>query len=246
VLVFTRTKHRADKLQRYLARAHVNCERIHGNRSQSQRTDALAGFKSGKYRVLVATDIAARGIDVKELGHVVNFDVPMAPADYIHRIGRTGRAEQTGDAFTFVSPMEEADLRAIEKVVGKRLPRITVPDFDYAAEPPAASDFARGPRGQQQQRHHAPAGRAGPSRGRFGHAPREHAQGGHAHAGHGAQNSRDDARPHAPAHEGGGRPPRKPGAWPSIPPRNRSRRFHGGGGGGGGGRGRGGGGGRSR
>ena len=258
VLVFTRTKHRADKLQRFLARAHVNCERIHGNRSQSQRTDALAGFKSGKYRVLVATDIAARGIDVKELGHVVNFDVPMAPSDYIHCIGRTGRAEMTGDAFTFVSPMEEADLRAIEKVVGKRLPRITVPDFDYAAEPPAASDFARGPRGQQQ-RHHAPAGRAGPSRGRFGHAQGGHAHAGHAHAGHGAQNSRDDrgardardprdgARPHAPAHEGGGhRGPRKPAAWPSIPPRNRSRRFHGGGGGGGGGRGRGGGGGRSR
>jgi len=195
---------------------------------------------------------------VKELGHVVNFDVPMAPSDYIHRIGRTGRAEMTGDAFTFVSPMEEADLRAIEKVVGKRLPRITVPDFDYAAEPPAASDFARGPRGQQQ-RHHAPAGRAGPSRGRFGHAQGGHAHAGHAHAGHGAQNSRDDrgardardprdgARPHAPAHEGGGhRGPRKPAAWPSIPPRNRSRRFHGGGGGGGGGRGRGGGGGRSR
>src|SRR5262249_54429182 len=81
VLVFTRTKHRADKLQHWLARQGVNCERIHGNRSQSQRTQALAGFKSGRYRVLVATDIAARGIDVKELGHVVNFDVPLAPAD---------------------------------------------------------------------------------------------------------------------------------------------------------------------
>jgi ATP-dependent RNA helicase RhlE len=143
--------------------------------------------------------------------------------------------------------MEEADLRAIEKVVGKRLPRITVPDFDYAAEPPAASDFARGPRGQQPQRHHAPAGRAGPSRGRFGHSNAGQSHAGHAHAGHGAQDSRDSrdgARPHAPAHDGGGhRGPRKPGAWPSIPPRNRARRFHGGGGGG---RGRGGGGGRSR
>jgi ATP-dependent RNA helicase RhlE len=85
--------------------------------------------------VLVATDIAARGIDVKELGHVVNFDVPTVPDDYIHRVGRTARAEATGDAFTFVSPQEEGDLLRIERAVGKRLPRITVPDFDYRARP---------------------------------------------------------------------------------------------------------------
>ena len=107
--------------------------RIHGNRSQAQRTEALDGFKSGRYRVLVATDIAARGIDVEELGHVVNFDVPLVPEDYIHRVGRTARAEATGDAFTFVAPDEEADLRAIEQAIGKRLPRVTVPDFDYTA-----------------------------------------------------------------------------------------------------------------
>ncbi|HEY5940329.1 MAG TPA: DEAD/DEAH box helicase [Gemmatimonadales bacterium] len=136
-LVFTRTKHRANRLADYLARHGIKAERIHGNRSQSQRTEALAGFKSGKYRVLVATDIAARGIDVEALGHVVNFDVPKAAEDYIHRVGRTARAELTGDAFTLVSPDEEGELRVIERVVGKRLPRITVPDFDYTAKPAA-------------------------------------------------------------------------------------------------------------
>src|SRR6266487_904490 len=92
---------------------------------------ALAGFKSGRFRILVATDIAARGIDVEALSHVINFDVPAVPDDYIHRVGRTARAELTGDAFTFVSPEEEGDLAAIERAVGKRLPRIVLPDFDY-------------------------------------------------------------------------------------------------------------------
>ena len=136
-LVFTRTKHRADRLTKHLIREGIRAERIHGNRSQAQRTEALAGFKSGKYRVLVATDIAARGIDIEELGHVVNFDVPAVAEDYIHRVGRTARAEATGDAFTFVAPDEEEDLRRIERAVGKRLPRIIVPDFDYKARPAA-------------------------------------------------------------------------------------------------------------
>ena len=133
-LVFTRTKHRANRLQLQLVKAGIKAERIHGNRSQSQRTEALAGFKSGKYRVLVATDIAARGIDIEALGHVVNFDVPQTPEDYIHRVGRTARAETTGDAFTFIAPDEEPQLRDIERVVGKRLPRVTLPDFDYNAK----------------------------------------------------------------------------------------------------------------
>jgi ATP-dependent RNA helicase RhlE len=136
-LVFTRTKHRANRLAEYLVRHGIKAERIHGNRSQPQRTAALAGFKAGKYRVLVATDIAARGIDVEELGHVVNFDVPMVPDDYIHRVGRTARAEATGDAFTFVSPQEQGDLAQIERALGKKLPRVTVPDFDYSARPEA-------------------------------------------------------------------------------------------------------------
>jgi ATP-dependent RNA helicase RhlE len=136
-LIFTRTKHRANRLADFLVRSGINAERIHGNRSQAQRTAALAGFKAGMFPVLVATDIAARGIDVDALGHVVNFDVPQAPEDYIHRVGRTGRMELTGEAFTFVSPDEENDLRDIERAVGRRLPRVTVPDFDYAARPQA-------------------------------------------------------------------------------------------------------------
>jgi ATP-dependent RNA helicase RhlE len=134
-LVFTRTKHRANRLAEHLVKAGVRAERIHGNRSQAQRTAALEGFKNGTFPVLVATDIAARGIDVDALGHVVNFDVPLVPEDYIHRVGRTGRAEATGDAFTFVSPEEEGNLRDIERAIGRRLPRVTVPDFDYTARP---------------------------------------------------------------------------------------------------------------
>jgi ATP-dependent RNA helicase RhlE len=131
-LVFTRTKHRANRLAAFLDKHRVRCERIHGNRSQAQRTEALAGFKAGRYRVLVATDIAARGIDVEALSHVINFDVPGMPEDYIHRVGRTARAELTGEAFTFVAPEEEGEIRAIERAIGKQLPRVTLPGFDYA------------------------------------------------------------------------------------------------------------------
>ena len=134
-IVFTRTKHRANRLYEQLQKKRVSVARIHGNRSQLQRTEALNGFKAGKYRILVATDIAARGIDVEALSHVVNFDVPHVPEDYIHRVGRTARAEMTGDAITFVSQDEENDLRAIERAIGKRLPRVTVPDFDYKSRP---------------------------------------------------------------------------------------------------------------
>ncbi len=135
-LVFTRTKSRANRLADWLSRQGVRAARIHGNRSQSQRTQALDGFKAGQFDVLVATDIAARGIDVEALGHVVNFDVPAAPEDYIHRVGRTGRAEATGEAFTFVAPEDEATLRAIERAIGRSLPRVLLPDFDYRQRPP--------------------------------------------------------------------------------------------------------------
>ena len=145
-LVFTRTKHRTDRLQKFLVRNGIEAERIHGNRSQAQRTLALAGFKSGKHRVLVATDIAARGIDIEALGHVVNFDVPKVPEDYIHRVGRTARAEAVGDAFTFVAPDEEPDLKRIERALGRRLPRILVPDFDYTAKPVARLEVPLGER----------------------------------------------------------------------------------------------------
>jgi ATP-dependent RNA helicase RhlE len=145
-LVFTRTKHRANKLAKFLGEQSIKVERIHGNRSQAQRTEALRGFKSGKYRVLVATDIAARGIDVTALGHVVNFDVPVVPEDYIHRVGRTARAELTGSAFTLVSPEEEGSLRDIEKTISTRLPRVTLPDFDYKASAPPAPPADNRPR----------------------------------------------------------------------------------------------------
>jgi ATP-dependent RNA helicase RhlE len=133
VLVFTRTKHRANRLAEFLDRQKMPCDRIHGNRSQAQRTDALARFKNGRLRVLIATDIAARGIDVEALSHVINFDVPNVPDDYIHRVGRTARAGAVGDAFTFVAPQEQADWHAIERAVGKRLPQRTLAGFDYAA-----------------------------------------------------------------------------------------------------------------
>jgi ATP-dependent RNA helicase RhlE len=135
VLAFTRTKHRANRLAEFLGKHGVRVERIHGNRSQAQRTQALAGFKSGRFQVLVATDIAARGIDIDALSHVVNFHVPPLPEDYIHRVGRTARAEARGDALTLVAPSEEADLRTIERAIGTRIPRVTLPDFDYGQRP---------------------------------------------------------------------------------------------------------------
>ena len=135
VICFTRTKHRSNRLSDVLTRAGIPNAKIHGNRSQNQRTEALGDFKSGKVRVLVATDIVARGIDVEALEHVVNFDVPHVPEDYIHRVGRTARAEATGEAFTLVAPDEETDLRQIEKAIGRKLPRRTLDGFNYKHVP---------------------------------------------------------------------------------------------------------------
>jgi ATP-dependent RNA helicase RhlE len=140
-LAFTRTKHRADRLARFLSENGIRADRIHGNRSQGQRTAALEAFKSGKIRVLVATDIAARGIDVDSLGHVVNYDLPNRSEDYIHRVGRTGRASAKGEALTFVSPEDEGDMRQIERDLGKgAIERRKLEGFDYTAklEPAAA------------------------------------------------------------------------------------------------------------
>jgi ATP-dependent RNA helicase RhlE len=152
VIAFTRTKHRANRLADYLARHGVSAGRIHGNRSQGQRTQALAAFKAGKFPVLVATDIAARGIDIDALSHVVNFDVPNNPDDYVHRVGRTARADATGDAFVFVSPPEESSLRGIEKAIHKSLPRVTLPGFDYAARPASPEPGARPRPGSRHHR----------------------------------------------------------------------------------------------
>ena len=137
VLAFTRTKHRANRLAEFLLRHGITSDRIHGNRSQAQRTQALARFKSRRIRVLVATDIAARGIDIVGLSHVLNFDVPGSPEDYVHRIGRTARAATLGDALTLVAPDEEADLRAIEGALRLPIERLTLPGFDYATRPTA-------------------------------------------------------------------------------------------------------------
>jgi ATP-dependent RNA helicase RhlE len=176
VIAFTRTKHRANRLADYLLRHGIHAAKIHGNRSQAQRTQALAGFKAGKVPVLVATDIAARGIDVDALSHVVNFDVPAAPDDYIHRVGRTGRADATGDAFVFVAPEEEANLRAIERAIGKRLPRVTMPGFDYAKRPAEKLEIPLGQRlaaMRAQRSQHRPAARTSTApRERAGHARR--------------------------------------------------------------------------
>ncbi len=133
VIAFCRTKHRANRLFQKLEKAGISTARIHGNRSQKQRTKALKGFREGRFRVLAATDIVARGIDVEALDHVVNFDVPNVAEDYIHRVGRTARAGETGEAYTFVSPEEESDVRSIERAVGRSLPRRKLEHFDYQA-----------------------------------------------------------------------------------------------------------------
>jgi ATP-dependent RNA helicase RhlE len=131
VLVFTRTKHGADRVVRHLEREGIEATAMHADKTQPQRTKALQDFKSGKVRVLVATDIAQRGLDISDITHVVNYDVPQQAEDYVHRIGRTGRAEKEGDAFTFMSPDEIAMVRSIERVIGQPIPRISVPGFDF-------------------------------------------------------------------------------------------------------------------
>ena len=131
VLVFTRTKHGADRVVRHLERSGIEATALHADKTQAQRTKALEQFKSGKIRVLVATDIAQRGLDISGISHVINYDVPQDVEDYIHRIGRTGRAAASGDAFTFMSADEIAVVRLIESVLGAPIPRISVPGFDF-------------------------------------------------------------------------------------------------------------------
>src|SRR5689334_4161530 len=134
VLVFTRTKHGADRVVRHLEREGIRAAAMHADKTQPQRTRALEDFKSGKVRVLVATDIAQRGLDISGISHVINYDVPQQAEDYVHRIGRTGRAAKEGDAFTFMSPDEIAMVRLIERVIGQPIPRISVPGFDFGTE----------------------------------------------------------------------------------------------------------------
>ena len=133
VLIFTRTKHRAEKLSRQIGKAGFRATSLHSDRSQGQRQSALTGFRSGHYQVMVATDLAARGLDVEAISHVINFDMPATADDYIHRIGRTGRAERSGDAFTLVTPDDRNMIRSLEKIIGSRLPLHKLDGFDYSA-----------------------------------------------------------------------------------------------------------------
>ena len=131
VLIFTRTKHGTDRVVRHLEDKGIAATAMHADKSQGERTRALEDFKSGKIRVLVATDIAQRGLDVSGISHVINYDVPQQPEDYVHRIGRTGRAASTGDAYTFMAPDEISMVRTIERTIGQQIPRISVPGYDF-------------------------------------------------------------------------------------------------------------------
>src|SRR5687768_5342931 len=148
VLVFTRTKHRAEKVARQIAHAGFRVTSLHSNRTQGQRQQALSGFKSGHFPIMVATDIAARGLDVENISHVINYDMPDTADAYIHRIGRTGRAQRTGDAFTLVTPEDNDMIRVLERIMGKPLTRLTLDDFDYSlpAPPRHASAMREGQR----------------------------------------------------------------------------------------------------
>src|ERR1700744_6322643 len=131
VIIFCRTKHGADRIAHTLKRAnHAVCV-LHSNRTQKEREQSLQGFRDGRYEVLVATDIAARGLDIADVSHVINYDVPLHPEDYIHRIGRTGRAEATGDAFTIMIAEDAAHVFAIERFISQKIPRVKLEDFDY-------------------------------------------------------------------------------------------------------------------
>ncbi|MDF9827008.1 ATP-dependent RNA helicase RhlE [Ereboglobus sp. PH5-5] len=173
VIIFSRTKHGADRIARKLKSAGHTTAVLHANRSQNQRTEALAGFKDGRYEVLVATDIAARGIDVSGVSHVINFDVPEKPDDYVHRIGRTGRAQADGDAFMLVTPEEAGDLRDIERFIGARIERLALDGFAYANGAPPHIDTSRpmkNPRRKQGggQQHQRGGGNGGLSKGARG------------------------------------------------------------------------------
>jgi ATP-dependent RNA helicase RhlE len=152
ILIFTRTKHRAKRVGEVLRKAGYRAASLQGNLSQNKRQDALDGFRDGSYQILVATDIAARGIDVLSISHVINYDMPDTTDNYTHRIGRTGRVAKTGDAFTFVSHEDEPQVKSIERVLGGTIERRVLKGFDYTKSAPARdADFARPPRPPQRR-----------------------------------------------------------------------------------------------
>jgi ATP-dependent RNA helicase RhlE len=174
VLVFTRTKHRADRVAKTLSKAGISGAAIHGNRSQSQRQQALDGFKRGRHKVLVATDIVARGIDVDNISHVINFDLPNVPEDYVHRIGRTARAGKSGTAFSLFAPEEHDQLRDIEKTIGAVLACEDHAGFVYGADRLVPDPQREAVPQRNQQRPVPGSGR----KGRPGGSARRHRRGG--------------------------------------------------------------------
>ena len=161
ILIFTRTKHRAKRIGEQLEKAGYKAASLQGNLSQNRRQEALDGFRDGSYQILVATDIAARGIDVSSISHVINYDIPDTTDAYTHRIGRTGRAAKTGDAFTFVTREDEPLVRNIERVLGEKIERRILKDFDYDKPAPSRDlEFARPPREPQRR-----AARSAPAEG---------------------------------------------------------------------------------
>lgn len=218
VLVFSRTKHGADKISRKLEQKGFSCTMIHSNRSQSQRQHALAGFKQGRYRVLIATDIAARGIDVEGISHVINYDTPPAPEDYVHRIGRTGRAAAIGDAITFVSEAERGSARRIGQTIGKPVDLKKYTGFDYNTPLPRhekhsgpAAPPASGHRRRTESRPHPAGDRRQPERAHSDRRNGEHPERKHTARPHGISNEHPDRRsahPSASSKPGGreGRP----------------------------------------
>ncbi|MBN2500750.1 MAG: DEAD/DEAH box helicase [Anaerolineales bacterium] len=152
VLIFTRTKHRAQRLAKQIARSGYNVTSLHGNRTQNQRTSALKGFKQGKTQIMVATDIAARGLDIDSISHVINYDMPDTADAYIHRIGRTGRAKRTGEAFTLTTPDDDDMVRKIERIMEQLLPRQTLPDFDYNVPKPEYPQNGRKSKSRDNQK----------------------------------------------------------------------------------------------
>lgn len=196
VLVFSRTKHGADRIARNLESNGIKTATLHSNRSQNQRLRALKDFKAGVVRVLVATDIAARGIDVEGISHVINFDFPMHSEDYVHRIGRTGRAQQVGDAISFVTPADHASLRSLERFIGRGIVRKRAEGFDYGAAAPQGAGGGRAgsqPRGRSQSRGNVGDSDQG--------SPREGNRGGGRHNPPAAR----DRRPDSPRESGGAR-----------------------------------------
>jgi len=152
VLIFTRTKHRAQRLSKQLNQKGYTATSLHGNRSQSQRTSALKGFKKGNFEIMVATDIAARGLDIESISHVINFDMPDTPDAYIHRIGRTGRAKRSGTALTLSTPDDHELIRKIEKIMGLKLPEQIISDFDYDIPKPVNQRDHRSPNQNRSKR----------------------------------------------------------------------------------------------